>query len=149
VERGGEAHRRIHGQIALRRKGERRLEAVDDVLAHNCKTMRGQMDAVEIKRELVLQRCISNAGRELACAYIRYAVWRGIGLDQVTKQGDVDKFDAHAVASDAGKSRLHLAVGGADQRVRVTDRFRQLADIAVTSRSTPAARSRQPDRLAG
>src|SRR6202022_3373602 len=62
-QRRGEAHGRIHGQIALRCKCERRLEAVDDVLAENCKTMRCEMHAVEIEQELVLQRWVSDAGQ--------------------------------------------------------------------------------------
>src|SRR5712664_69581 len=67
VQRRGEAHRRCDGEIALWRKGERRIEAVDDVLAENCKTVRRQVQLVEVEQELVLQRRIPDTG-ERTCA---------------------------------------------------------------------------------
>ena len=47
----------------------------------------------------------------------------------------IDQFNAHARAGNPGQRRLHLGViglviGGADRRTRISDGFRELADVA-------------------
>jgi hypothetical protein len=98
------------------------------------KTVRGQVDSVDIKQELVLQCGIADAGQR-ARAGVGEPVARGIGLDQRSEQAGVDVFDAHAGICDAGKRDLHqivagLAVGRADQGIGNACRFRQFADVA-------------------
>ena len=98
------------------------------------KTVRGQVDSVDIKQELVLQCGIADAGQR-ARAGVGEPVARGIGLDQRSEQAGVDVFDAHAGICDAGKRDLHqivagLAVGRADQGIGIACRFRQSADVA-------------------
>lgn len=119
---------------ALRRKGERCVETIDDVFAENGKTVRGQVDSVDIKQELVLQCGIADAGQR-ARAGVGEPVARGIGLVQLSEQAGVDVFDAHAGIRDAGKRDLHqivagLAIGRADQGIGIACRFRQFADVA-------------------
>ena len=130
----GKAHRRVHADVALRRQRQRRIEAVDDVFAHDRKSERGQVDAVEIEQILVLQRRIADAGQRTG-AGIGDAVARRVRLDQAAEQRDVDQFDADAGARDRGQRRLHLgivvqAIGGADRCGGIAGRFRQLADVA-------------------